>query len=116
MRSTFYISTYCNKVLRILVFMLLTWSVSEAYAGPEDDATTFSGEVKISGDYVVNNNHVISGTGTSVTITGDLTINKELKIKDNSVLIVKGDLTLNDDAKLKINEGYCFEKYDSRVF
>ena len=105
MRSKFYISTYCNKVLRILVFMLLTWSVSEAYAGPEDDATTFSGEVKISGDYVVNNNHVISGTGTSVTITGDLTINKELKIKDNSVLIVKGDLTLNDDAKLKINEG-----------
>ena len=104
MRSKFYISTYCNKVLRILVFMLLTWSVSEAYAGPGDE-TTITGNLEIIGDYVVNNNHVISGTGTSVTITGDLTINKELKIKDNSVLIVKGDLTLNDDAKLKINEG-----------
>ena len=104
MRSKFYILTYCNKVLRILVFMLLTWSVSEAYAGPGDE-TTITGNLEIIGDYVVNNNHVISGTGTSVTITGDLTINKELKVKDNSVLIVKGDLTLNDDAKLKINEG-----------
>ena len=84
--------------------MLLTWSVSEAYAGPGDE-TTITGNLEIIGDYVVNNNHVISGTGTSVTITGDLTINKELKVKDNSVLIVKGDLTLNDDAKLKINEG-----------
>ena len=91
-------------MLRILVFMLLTWSVSEAYAGPGDE-TTITGNLEIIGDYVVNNNHVISGTGTSVTVTGDLTVNKELKVKDNSVLIVKGDLTLNDDAKLKINEG-----------
>ncbi|MBP5583860.1 MAG: hypothetical protein J6X43_07905, partial [Bacteroidales bacterium] len=91
-------------MFRILVFILLTWSVINAYAGPGDAETTLTGEVKITGDYIVNTNHTISGTGTSVTITGDLTVNKELKIKDNSLLIVKGDLILNDDAKLKINE------------
>lgn len=105
MHSNSYILMYCNKMFRILVFILLTWSVSNAYAGPGDAETTLTGEVKITGGYVVNTNHTISGTGTSVTITGDLTVNKELKIKNNSLLIVKGDLILNDDAKLKINEG-----------
>ena len=92
-------------MLRILVFMLLTWSVGNVYAGPEDAETTLTGEVKITGDYIVNTNHTISGIGTSVTITGDLTVNKELKIKNNSLLIVKGNLILNNDAKVKINEG-----------
>ena len=105
MRSNSHISTYWNKMLRFIVLILFTWSVGEVYAGPGDEETTLTGEVIIPGDYVVNTNHTISGTGTSITITGNLTVNKELKIKDNSVLIVKGNLTLNDDAKVKINEG-----------
>ena len=105
MRPNSYISTYCNKMFRFIVLLLFTWSVGEVYAGPGDEETTLTGEVIITGDYVVNTNHTIKGTGTSVTITGNLTVNKELKIKDNSLLIVKGNLILNNDAKVKINEG-----------
>ncbi len=100
-----------KKVVFLCTMMLLTWGNvwAETMLNTEykSGTTTIRDDVKThehtEGSLLkrtVYDDLIISGTGTVVIISGDLTMNGKLTVSKGATLIVEGDLFQNEDVSL----------------